>query len=196
MGKKTYTGFSESGEKQIRQIVNSASTAITLAFASHLKENDSDLFATWFGAGNRGRVKDVLHLINYAMTNGSIVINYTAVGYCAGGSTNAVAYPPVHGWGQATVAQARTPASQFTLDICPRLMNVMAFSGSGNQSQVGTLIHEISHLLGNTDDEIDPDTNNVAYGSAAAKTLALNHPNQAINNVENYGFYVSSYIRR
>lgn len=194
MGKKTYTGFNDAQEKQIRAVVADASVALSKAYAGHVNNNDGPLFTTWFGTGARATVKDILHRMNYAMTNGSITINYSALGNCAGGTTNAVAYSPAHGWGQASIAQAASAASNFTLDICPRLLKAMSFTGSGSQSQVGTLLHEISHLLGNTDDEVDPGNNTVAYGSVAAKRLARLYPNQAVNNAENFGFYISAYL--
>lgn len=194
MGKKVYTGFSAAQETQIKKIVSTASDALTKAYAVHIKGSDSAEFTKWFGTGNRNTVKEILHKMNYAMLNGNIDISYNSGGHCDGGNTNAVAFMPAHGWNVANVNQAKNV--NFNLVICPRLLKIMSSLGSDNQSQVGTLLHEISHLLGGTDDETDPTTGNIAYGAAAAKNLAKNHPGLAINNAENFGFYISSFIKR
>ena len=192
MGKKIYTGFSSAQEKSMRSIVKDASSALTKAYAVHSKTDDNDLFSIWFGTGARASVKAVLKAMNAGMKDGTVTINYTALGGCAGGNTNAIAYQPAIGWQVANIQQARNV--DFTLDICPRLLKIMATAGTENQSQVGTLLHEISHLLGGTNDEADPGTGVVAYGAAAAKALATNHPALAVNNAENYGFYISAFL--
>jgi Lysine-specific metallo-endopeptidase len=191
VGKKNYFGFTSAHEKVIKTIVATASGAISKAYSAHVKGTDASAFATWFGTGARAQVQGVLHKMNYGMTNGVININYNTAACTPG--TNAVAYAPAYGWARANVAQARAAGSAFNLDVCPCLIRQMSSLGSGNQSQVGTLIHEISHLLGNTDDEVNPATGLVAYGASAAKALATTYPTQAVNNAENYGFYVSAY---
>ncbi|QQS46550.1 MAG: hypothetical protein IPM66_22055 [Acidobacteriota bacterium] len=53
----------------------------------------------------------------------------------------------------------------------------------GENSQAGTIVHELSHEVANTDDH--------AYGTDAAKELALIHPpTRAINNADNYEYFV------
>jgi Lysine-specific metallo-endopeptidase len=192
MGTKTYTGFDKRQEDKMRKIVGTASIAIGKAYGSHVKTTDGKEYCTWFGTGPKGTVKNVLHRMNYAMTNGTIDINFTAAGLCAIPGTNAVSYMPAPGWGLAGVGAAGSMA--FNMDICPRLLNIMASLGSDNQSQVGTFLHELSHLLGGTNDVVFPGTAVTAYGSTAAKKLAKTYPASAVNNAENYGFYISSFV--
>lgn len=55
----------------------------------------------------------------------------------------------------------------------------------GGISQVGTLLHEASHAVGNTED--------LEYGPAYCKRLAQHSPAQARRNADNYGFYIESF---
>lgn len=52
---------------------------------------------------------------------------------------------------------------------------------SGQDSQFGTIIHELTHLTKDTDD--------TAYGTTACKALAKNKPAKAINNADNYEYF-------
>lgn len=54
----------------------------------------------------------------------------------------------------------------------------------GPNSQVGTLLHEMSHNAADTDD-IDG-----AYGREGAGQLARSNPNQAVRNADNYEFFI------
>jgi len=192
MGKKTYIDFSESHEKAMRQVVSRASDALSLAYAGHVKVTDGSQFARWFGTGPRATVQRVLQRMNYSMINGNIEISYVADGICQGGFVNAMAFRPAHGWRAANITEAK--AYNFNMSICPRFLKIMPAEGSSNQSQVGTLVHEISHLLGGTQDIVDPNSGDVVYGATAAKALAAQFPALAVNNAENYGFYVAEFL--
>jgi hypothetical protein len=192
MGTKIYHAVPEDIERKIRRIISQASIALSKAYGIHVKDEDRSAFNTWFGNGDKNHVQNVLHRMNYAMTNGTINIYYNTVNCTI--NTNAVAYQPAHGWKLATVKQAASDLSIFQLDICPRLINSLTFLGSDNQSQEVTFLHEISHLLGDTLDEVNTLKNNIAYGAAEAKLLAKRNSHLAITNAENYGFYISSFI--
>jgi hypothetical protein len=193
MGTKTYTGFNADQEQAMRQVVSNAGTALSKAYAAMIKNTDTASFTTWFGTGNRASVQRIVQLMNYAMINGVVNISYTAGGHCANGTTNAVAYAPNGVWVQPDISGAGSKVADFNMDVCPRFLKIMALLGSENQSQVGTFLHELSHLVGNTNDEVYPG-GAVAYGATAAKRLAKDYPATAINNAENYGFYISSFL--
>lgn len=191
MGIKNYVGFPDNKLKQIKSIIIQVNDAIGKAYAMHMKDTDGEIFAKWFGVGDRLVVRNILHKMNYAMLNGVVTINYNT-NNCTP-NTNAVAYAPAYGWNVATVAQARSPISNFVIDICPCLLEQMSLLSSDKQSQIGTVVHEISHLLGGTDDIVDPLTGHVAYGANLSKSLARHNPHLAIMNAENYGFYISEF---
>jgi peptidyl-Lys metalloendopeptidase len=52
---------------------------------------------------------------------------------------------------------------------------------TGTDSKAGTVIHELSHELGVTQDHV--------YGTAAASALALSNPDLAIHNADNYEYF-------
>ena len=57
---------------------------------------------------------------------------------------------------------------------------------TGTDSKAGTLIHEMSHFnaVAGTDD--------VVYGQAGAKSLAVNDPNGALNNADNHEYFAEN----
>lgn len=57
-----------------------------------------------------------------------------------------------------------------------------------NQSKFNTLVHELTHLLLGTADEVGAAGD--AYGTQRAYQLATNSPAQAQNNAENWGIFV------
>jgi peptidyl-Lys metalloendopeptidase len=57
---------------------------------------------------------------------------------------------------------------------------------TGTDSKAGTLIHEMSHFdnVANTDD--------VVYGQAGAKNLAISNPTSALNNADNHEYFAEN----
>jgi len=55
----------------------------------------------------------------------------------------------------------------------------------GYNCQVGTIIHEVSHLVGQTADH--------QYGEADCLALAKHDPAEAVTNADNYEFYVETF---
>jgi hypothetical protein len=60
------------------------------------------------------------------------------------------------------------------------------------QSQFETLVHELSHLVLNTNDET-LSSGVTAYGGSNARTLAAQSPDKAKNNAENWGFFIEDF---
>ena len=67
--------------------------------------------------------------------------------------------------------------------LCP-LYNV-ASTLQGSDNKMGILTHELSHAIVSTDDK--------AYGQNNCKVLARNFPNDAINNADNFEYFVESF---
>ena len=56
-----------------------------------------------------------------------------------------------------------------------------AAPATGTDSKAGTMVHEHSHSDAKTDD--------VTYGTANARSLAISNPNQAVKNADNYEYF-------
>lgn len=57
---------------------------------------------------------------------------------------------------------------------------------TGSDSKVGTLVHELTHAVGETED--------YEYGEAACQNLALNDPQRAIMNADNYEYFTEAHL--
>ena len=61
---------------------------------------------------------------------------------------------------------------------------------SGTDSQAGTLIHEMSHF------DVVAGTDDVVYGQAGAKSLAISDPAKAITNADSHEYFAENTRRR
>ncbi len=57
--------------------------------------------------------------------------------------------------------------------------------------RMNTIFHEITHKVLHTDDVVYPGTNDECYGDKLCKKLSHIHPDLAINNADNWGFYLA-----
>lgn len=73
----------------------------------------------------------------------------------------------------------------------PKNVNNRVRIDNHHQSQLNTLIHELSHLLIGTDDEVGQG-GFTAYGTQFAERLARYNPVKAKNNAENWGIFVEA----
>jgi hypothetical protein len=53
-------------------------------------------------------------------------------------------------------------------------------------AQLNTIFHELSHLVGNTEDPV--------YGMVQSMVLAREDPDEAVNCAENFGFYCEDIV--
>jgi hypothetical protein len=102
-------------------------------------------------------------------------------------SENAAAYTPKDGWKpytQMTEAQGQ----EFKIHLNSAWNQMPKFSERNKhvQSKFETLVHELTHLILNTED-IEP-----PYGDINCINKAKNSPRDAQNNAENWGFFVES----
>ena len=52
---------------------------------------------------------------------------------------------------------------------------------TGTDSKAGTVLHELTHAVAYTDD--------IAYGQANCRELAVNNPDKAVQNADNHEYY-------
>ena len=189
----TYTGFSSDNEKKIKSIVFEASK-ITAAADKDLadKRPKSKYFDKWFGKfqnNNFGQVRSVITKMHNALHNGTINFTYNDPGDCTGTTLAAAATPT-----ETESYHEIETADDHDMTICDIFFNLRRYTpqNPGDDTQMQAFLHELSHLVGATDDEDHPNPTTVgqkAYGSAAALALALANPTSARNNADNYGFY-------
>lgn len=168
--------------------------------------NSAGLFdyRKWFGvmdATRLGRVTSVVSIMDFALNEASITFIYNTATVCTPGVNAAGTYTDK---ARAETIREALHNKNYTVHLCQRLFTQMSAVSSIEQSSVGTLVHELSHALGDTidvdDDHISgakdrfqpaDDNANVRYGKTAAVELAKNYPAWAVENAENYGFYVT-----
>ena len=124
-------------------------------------------FTRWFGDGSVKAVRGRLALIHGALTRPrpeDIACNSPRA--CEG-TTVAYAIPTTGAMG-----------------FCPRFF---AMPERGLDSRFGTVVHELSHVVADTED--------LAYGPRRAEALARRNPGQAVRNADNFQYFVESLER-
>jgi peptidyl-Lys metalloendopeptidase len=128
-------------------------------------------YTTWFGAYTADR----LNRVNVVMQNVSDKLNSAAnlIVHCP-----AIGVPPCDDIGDiaATVVRQRGDIEMW---FCTAFFNLAPTVGY--DTQAGTMIHEMSHAVGGTDD--------LHYGTIQSQWLAANYPGYAVNNADNYEFF-------
>jgi peptidyl-Lys metalloendopeptidase len=121
----------------------------------------SGRYVRWFGSRDQGRidhVKDVWNKVDSAVWK-PLTVMPTTGGYYG------LTYP--------LLTSTIRLGNDFWAQTTPM---------TGEDSKAGTLIHEITHLVGGTGDK--------AYGKEDCRRLAVNNPGKAVKNADSYEFFV------
>ncbi len=210
MPKQTYNNFADKKyEQQTKSAFNDVRSLLTKADATVVKMLNNDVrldmraenrrFNTWFGgttAIDLNHVQTRLHTMLRQLSS----IDTTLTNDPA---SNDVAYMHVApGQNFGTQAANYTDAQAPALVANPTIFIGKAFYKApllGKDSQVGTIIHELSHIVCSTEDVPNPAGGAYAdgffdtYGETNCKWLAANHPQQAQQNADNYLFYCCTF---
>ncbi len=73
----------------------------------------------------------------------------------------------------------------------PKLADETVSTADPGQSQLNTILHELSHLIIATDDE-KLETGAIAYSASNARLLAIENTTKALNNAENWGIFIEA----
>lgn len=177
---------------QVRTLLGKADAALIKADLNATNQIEAKRFTTWFGpytAANVSIAKTIIHTMLRQLEGTSKLTFDGAGAHCAPGIVAYVMAP-----GGAPAAAVVVPA--MTVYLCGSFFTASLL---GKDSQVGTIIHEISHLVGRTVDVprpgggAYPDGFTETYGEKNCKWLAANHPNLALNNADNFLFYCCSF---
>ncbi len=137
-------------------------------------------YQDWFGEITKSRFDKVrrnVGIINYAIHSQKITwerVNGDPQNFAA-------ALMPTGGWNEQKVKQIID--SGYTVEIDD------LFYATTDDETYNTIIHEISHIVANTDDETNPNTTNDAYGRVECTNLKTYNPDIAINNADSYGYF-------
>lgn len=181
----TYEGFTVSDRVALVNATTKATELSDKAWRDHLIGTKWDQIITpaydkWFGAVTKDRFQRVwlvVNVVNYALHSQKITWKRVAGDPNNYGS----AIRPPGGWDIQSVKQIID--SGYTVEIGDAF-----YAGSENE-RYNTIIHEVSHIVANTEDEVNPATHVVSYGTTECTTLKANYPDKAINNADNYGYF-------
>lgn len=134
---------------------------------NHTKEKER--FEKWFGQMNEGRlkrVKDLIDKIHTAYEDNNIVL-------IKGGDMCDI----------DDYAYVSENDKKYEIHLCDQFF--LTDDETKFNSTMGTIIHELTHIVGNTEDH--------EYGEDDCVILAQNEPDKAIDNADNYEFYCESF---
>lgn len=142
----------------------SAQSMATMSKSSPAYADISKAFKRFWGANDPTTIAMRIGLVKNAMLTSDLVISYDAT------DTSKAYVFASH--------CATSPGQAFTAQIqfCPAL--VTGFSSLGTNSAAGTIVHEMTHLVLNTDDKV--------YGMKSCTELT--DPNKLVN-ADNYKYY-------
>lgn len=121
-----------------------------------------DYWRTWYGTGDRSRVTHILTLIQDRLKNPGTLILACAERDC---DNNMMGY-----------------AETGLISVCPDFFR--SPPRDAYDSQMGTLVHELSHALAHTEDH--------GYGPSDARRLAAQDPAKAVENADNVEYFTEA----
>jgi hypothetical protein len=123
-------------------------------------------YTTWFGVFSSPRYNTVrtnFTAISNAMDNANVLFDCTCT------QTNVYAYV--------------YPNQPYNIYLCGAFW---AAPMTGTDSKAGTLIHEMSHF------NVVAGTDDLAYGQTAARNLAINNPDGAVQNADSHEYFAEN----
>ncbi len=75
------------------------------------------------------------------------------------------------------------PNQPYKIYLCNAFWSA---ANTGTDSKAGTIVHETSHFT------VVADTDDIAYGQSAAKSLALSNPAQAVKNADSHEYFAEN----
>ena len=164
----SYTGRCTASQKS--SLVTALTNAETYASGavSYLSATPSATtrYNTWFGTFSTAN----WNTVKAHFTNISSVYNTRPIVFDCG-CTKKTTYAYVY------------PSQPYKIYLCGAFWSAPA---TGTDSKAGTLVHETSHFT------VVAGTQDYAYGQAAAKSLALSNPAQAIMNADSHEYFAEN----
>lgn len=182
------SGFTVSQNVKLQNAVTGANRAIKAAYGQvkviQQTGTITPAYQRFFGGLDKARIDQVTRVMNmmaYA-TDSSFLRYNRSIGRPG---TYAAAQRPASGWSEKNVKQI-LDQGEFTMKVD----DAFYAQSTSKDEAILTIAHELSHLVGNTDDVDCPWDNETAYGLARVRRLAAQYPALAIQNADSYGYYV------
>lgn len=147
-------------------------------------------YKTWFGAADRLRIKyvyEALSTMHYAVSASSVKFRRMP-----GNAARAAASPPQAGWENKSVRQI-LDSGHFVINLYDPYFQPTAEDRGGEYGPAKTFVHELSHVVAETNEPIG--TWPEVYGKWRCKDLAAAHPDHAIRNADNYGYFCVAHLQ-
>lgn len=142
----------------------------------------------WFGTTPAATVKTKVGKLRSFFNLNSINLHFADLG--DRGTDTAAAYAPSGGWDDYTnVTKANRNSFEMYLNSAweqKPTWSTKPLITAGSGGQFKTLVHELSHLGLNTNDHV--------YTAQQAVLLAQNNADNALDNADNWGFFVEEFV--
>ena len=165
-GGNSFNACTTTRQSQLVSARNEAKTYASVAENYLLANTVNSRYTTWFGVFSSTRyntAKSHFTAISNAMDNSNVRFDCTCT------QTNVYAYV--------------YPNQPYNIYLCGAFW---AAPLTGTDSKAGTLIHEMSHF------DIVAGTDDFAYGQTAARNLAINNPDNAVQNADNHEYFAEN----
>jgi peptidyl-Lys metalloendopeptidase len=163
----TTIGCSSTRQGQIATALSSAESYASNSVSYLNGGRTGPRYTTWFGTVTSSRYSTVTtHFRNISNAASTKPLQFDCSTCPAGPNANAFAY-----------VFAGQP---YRIYLCNAFW---AAPNTGTDSRAGTIVHELSHF------SILAGTSDFAYGQSAAKQLALQDPNRAVQNADNHEYF-------
>lgn len=165
-GGTTFNACTAQRQSQLLTARTEAKTYSSIAKNYLLAGNQGSRYTTWFGVFTSTRYNTVTNnfvAISNAMDNANVRFDCTCT------QTNVYAYV--------------YPNQPYNIYLCGAFWSAPM---TGTDSKAGTLVHEMSHF------DVVAGTDDFAYGQTAARNLAINNPNNAVQNADNHEYFAEN----
>ncbi len=156
------TGCTNTQKSKLTTALANATSMSTKAHNYLVRNGNSALYRTWFGAYTSSRlstVKSHFSALKTTLANKPIAFDCSC-------TANYYAYV--------------YPTKPYKVYVCKAFWTAPA---TGRDSRAGTVVHEVSHF------NVVAKTQDYVYGPTGAKNLALTSPTKAVKNADNHEYF-------
>jgi peptidyl-Lys metalloendopeptidase len=166
----SFVGCSNTRTTQVRSALTSAESYASNSLSYLNAGTRGSRYTTWFGTYNSSRytkVRSNYSKISNAVSTKALVFDCST---CPG-----TEYADAYAYVYANQA--------YRVYLCGAFW---AAPSTGTDSRAGTIIHEVSHFT------VVADTDDLAYGQSAARSLAISNPSRAIRNADSHEYFAEN----
>lgn len=157
-----YNGCNSEQQTKMRAALSDVYTDVSTVL-THIRNRDIESYWTaWFGRGDRSKVEHTLTLIKNRLEDPGTLVLACEERSCE---------HDLMGYAQTGL-----------VSVCPEFFQSEV--RDHYDSQMGTLVHEFSHMLADTEDH--------GYGPGEARRLAAQEPAKAVENADNFEYFVEA----